>query len=434
MPRPWPCSAASTAAGRTSTSASSRGCWRSSGYEVDVFTRRDRPDLPDVVAWADGARIIHVPAGPAAAGPQGGPAALHGRLHRLRAPLLPAAAGLRPDPRELLHVGAGRRRPEARRGRAVRRHVPRAGPGPQAAPGRGRRLPRASGSRSRTASSREADRIIAECPQDEDDLIDLYGADPVAAGDDPLRLRPGRVLARSARRGRGDARPRPGRADRPATRPDGAAQGRRQRDPRPGPALRAGHGDRGPPARRRRRVGRRPTRRSRPRSAACGRSPREEGVDDAVTFVGSRGRDAAPLLLQRGRRLRHHALVRAVRHHAGRGDRVRHAGRRRGRRRDQDDGRRRRDRLPRPARRPRRPGRPPGAALPPARADRSCSAARPLRRAERPVHLGEGRRRRGAGLRRGRRSIHAARRASSGRPAMPSQHEFPLLPREADPR
>jgi glycosyltransferase involved in cell wall biosynthesis len=36
------------------------------GYEVDVFTRKDQPDLPEVVDWLPGVRIIHVPAGPAA--------------------------------------------------------------------------------------------------------------------------------------------------------------------------------------------------------------------------------------------------------------------------------------------------------------------------------------------------------------------------------
>ncbi|HZW32515.1 MAG TPA: glycosyltransferase, partial [Isosphaeraceae bacterium] len=36
------------------------------GYHVDVFTRRDCPEPPEIVAWADHARIIHVPAGPAA--------------------------------------------------------------------------------------------------------------------------------------------------------------------------------------------------------------------------------------------------------------------------------------------------------------------------------------------------------------------------------
>ncbi|HSJ54529.1 MAG TPA: glycosyltransferase, partial [Anaerolineae bacterium] len=35
------------------------------GYEVDVFTRRDAPDLPDVVEWVPGARIVHITAGPA---------------------------------------------------------------------------------------------------------------------------------------------------------------------------------------------------------------------------------------------------------------------------------------------------------------------------------------------------------------------------------
>jgi len=34
------------------------------GYSVDVFTRRDRPELPEVVLWHNGVRIVHVPAGP----------------------------------------------------------------------------------------------------------------------------------------------------------------------------------------------------------------------------------------------------------------------------------------------------------------------------------------------------------------------------------
>ncbi|MEZ4599689.1 MAG: glycosyltransferase family 1 protein [Syntrophotaleaceae bacterium] len=35
------------------------------GYGVDVFTRRDDSNLPDILPWEDGVRIIHVPAGPA---------------------------------------------------------------------------------------------------------------------------------------------------------------------------------------------------------------------------------------------------------------------------------------------------------------------------------------------------------------------------------
>jgi D-inositol-3-phosphate glycosyltransferase len=36
------------------------------GYDVDVFTRRDSDILPETAEWVNGVRIIHVPAGPAA--------------------------------------------------------------------------------------------------------------------------------------------------------------------------------------------------------------------------------------------------------------------------------------------------------------------------------------------------------------------------------
>jgi glycosyltransferase involved in cell wall biosynthesis len=36
------------------------------GYLVDIFTRKDQPDLPEIVDWLPGVRVIHVPAGPAA--------------------------------------------------------------------------------------------------------------------------------------------------------------------------------------------------------------------------------------------------------------------------------------------------------------------------------------------------------------------------------
>lgn len=38
-----------------------------SGYEVDVFTRRDSPHQPEIVSPADNLRVIHIPAGPASA-------------------------------------------------------------------------------------------------------------------------------------------------------------------------------------------------------------------------------------------------------------------------------------------------------------------------------------------------------------------------------
>ena len=34
------------------------------GYAVDVFTRRDNEDVPEVVDWAAGVRIVHLQAGP----------------------------------------------------------------------------------------------------------------------------------------------------------------------------------------------------------------------------------------------------------------------------------------------------------------------------------------------------------------------------------
>src|SRR5215213_4670248 len=34
------------------------------GLKVDVFTRRERADVPPVVAWAPGVRIVNVPVGP----------------------------------------------------------------------------------------------------------------------------------------------------------------------------------------------------------------------------------------------------------------------------------------------------------------------------------------------------------------------------------
>ena len=35
------------------------------GYEIDVFTRRDSAGLPEVATWTRGVRIVHVAAGPA---------------------------------------------------------------------------------------------------------------------------------------------------------------------------------------------------------------------------------------------------------------------------------------------------------------------------------------------------------------------------------
>ncbi len=52
-PAHWPGSAASIPAGRTSTSTRSAVTLARWAYEVDVFTRRDQPDLPEVVDLSD---------------------------------------------------------------------------------------------------------------------------------------------------------------------------------------------------------------------------------------------------------------------------------------------------------------------------------------------------------------------------------------------
>jgi hypothetical protein len=40
------------------------------GHQVEVLTRRDRPDLPSVLTWLDGVRVVHITAGPPARRPK----------------------------------------------------------------------------------------------------------------------------------------------------------------------------------------------------------------------------------------------------------------------------------------------------------------------------------------------------------------------------
>jgi glycosyltransferase involved in cell wall biosynthesis len=163
------------------------------GHEVDVFTRRDRADLPRAVPWCEGARVIHVPAGP---------------------PEPVRKEDLLPHMDEFTrHV---RRACRARRYDVVHAHffmsalvaadVRRATGTPFVvtfhALGRVRRLHQGGADafpEARLAIEdrvvAEADRIIAECPQDERDLLRLYNADPsriatVPCGFDPAEFWP----------------------------------------------------------------------------------------------------------------------------------------------------------------------------------------------------------------------------------------------------
>ncbi len=163
------------------------------GYEVDVFTRRDSSHLPRVVSWCDGVRIIHVPAGPATSVRK---EELLGFMEEFTAFVLRAC---RRTPYDLLHAnffmsGLVAADIKAALGTpfVVTFH----------ALGRVRRLYQSEADgfpEQRLAIEdriiTEADRIIAECPQDEEDLIRLYDADPekitiVPCGFDPCEFWP----------------------------------------------------------------------------------------------------------------------------------------------------------------------------------------------------------------------------------------------------
>ncbi len=165
------------------------------GYQVDVFTRRDNPDLPEVVDWADGVRIVHVNAGPAAP------------VHKEE--LLPHMGSFRDRmldffrrealAYDLIHanfwmsalVAADIKRVTGipfvvtfhALGRVRRFHQGEADGFPDERFAIEERV------------VAEADHVIAECPQDQEDLMRLYDADParvtiVPSGFDPAEFWP----------------------------------------------------------------------------------------------------------------------------------------------------------------------------------------------------------------------------------------------------
>ncbi|EYB69154.1 hypothetical protein DEIPH_ctg011orf0139 [Deinococcus phoenicis] len=164
------------------------------GYVVDVFTRRDDPGLPEVLAWVPGVRVIHVPAGPAAALPKEDLLPLMADFTRFMAGFM-----AREGSYDLLHANfwmSGLVAADLARmlglpfvitfhalGKVRRLHQGEADGFPEARLAIEERL------------VREAHRIIAECPQDEADLRELYAADParivtVPCGFDPAEFMP----------------------------------------------------------------------------------------------------------------------------------------------------------------------------------------------------------------------------------------------------
>ena len=172
------------------------------GYDVDVFTRRDSEILPETAEWVNGVRIIHVPAGPP-------------RFVR-KEDLLPLMdeftdyvlkfCRCQRKAYDLIHANfwmSGLVAAEVKRvlgtpfvvtfhalGRVRRQHQREADEFPDTRFEIEDRI------------VMEADHIIAEAPQDEEDLIRLYNADPakitiIPCGFDQAELSPiSKALAR----------------------------------------------------------------------------------------------------------------------------------------------------------------------------------------------------------------------------------------------
>lgn len=149
------------------------------GFSIDVFTRRDQAELPEILEWDCGVRIVHLAAGPAK----------YIRKEELL-PLMPAFTQSMVDfiHRErvkysLLHANffmSGLAAAEIKRKLGIPFVIT------FHALGRVRRLHQREHDdfpnerfeiEDRVVA--ECDHMIAECPQDEDDLMRLYRADPI---------------------------------------------------------------------------------------------------------------------------------------------------------------------------------------------------------------------------------------------------------------
>src|SRR5579884_1674646 len=147
------------------------------GYDVDVFTRRDSARLPATREWKQGARIVHVPAGPPAFVRKED---LFAYMPRFTDYVLRFCR--EHGPYDLIHANfwmSGLVAAEVKRvmgtpfvvtfhalGRVRRLHQREADGFPDERFAVEDRI------------VAEADRIIAECPQEQEDLIRYYDADP----------------------------------------------------------------------------------------------------------------------------------------------------------------------------------------------------------------------------------------------------------------
>src|SRR5213080_535717 len=148
------------------------------GYAVDVFTRRDNSDAPEIIDWAPGVRVVNLKAGPPKPRPKD---ELWPFMPEFRDSFLRFM--VRDEARyDLIHGNfwmSGWVATELRKrlnipavqifhamGKTKRRHQKKVDTSP--------------GDRIRTEKDiiREVDRIIAQCPSERYELVDDYGASP----------------------------------------------------------------------------------------------------------------------------------------------------------------------------------------------------------------------------------------------------------------
>jgi D-inositol-3-phosphate glycosyltransferase len=259
------------------------------GHEVEVLTRRDRPDQPESVRWDDGVTVVHVAAGPPSFVrkeellPHMG-AFTRGALRRIRSR----------GAYDLIHANffmSGLVAADVKRatgipfvitfhalGRVRLIHQDGADTFP----------PERLAIEGRVVA--EADALIAECPQDHEDLVGHYAADPSRIEVVPCGFDPSEFWPMDRRRARlqlgldpeeklvlqlGRMVPRKG-VDNVVR---GVARLRRDHGLRARLLIVGGESATPDPART-------------PEIGRLAAIAAEEGIDDAVTFVGSRGRDA----------------------------------------------------------------------------------------------------------------------------------------------
>lgn len=161
------------------------------GYAVDVFTRRDSEDQPEVVLWKDRIRVVNVPAGPPS----------YVRKEEMLPYMDEFAAYMRtfirdqPEPYDVIHANfwmSGLVAAELKRTEDIPFVIT------FHALGLVRRMHLGSSDQfpvERLAAEdrivREADAIVAECPQDRDDLVNLYRADCAKVTIVPCGIDPG---------------------------------------------------------------------------------------------------------------------------------------------------------------------------------------------------------------------------------------------------